>query len=90
MITLEKLSEKTLDLCNKKGWKRDWQAGVYLHLEASEFIEALRGKHGCPIEEAGDTLFVLLSICAANGIKIDEVVDRLNRKVDILCIDNAN
>lgn len=31
-------------------------SGIYLHLEASEFIESLRGKGGNPTNEADDVL----------------------------------
>jgi hypothetical protein len=47
---------------------------VYLHLEASELIEALRGKHGDPKSEAADVLLVLMSITEANGIAWLDVV----------------
>ena len=77
------LQRRTLDACRKEGWDRGWKtAGCCLHLECSEFIEALRGKHGDPIEEAGDVLFVLLSMPADYDISIDEVACALEMKMD--------
>lgn len=44
---LEKHLQRIQAICQTKGWKKDWaNGGVYLHLEVSEFIEALRGKGG--------------------------------------------
>lgn len=79
---LQKLADLALDVCNEKGWSRRWQnAGCYLHLEASEFIEALRGKgESTPEEEAADVLFVLLSTCAGNDLRMDKVLAEFNRK----------
>ena len=46
---LEMLSNMCSEICKDKGWKTDWEGGgCYLHLEASEFIESLRGKKGTP------------------------------------------
>ena len=79
------LQERTLRVCHQEGWARGWTAaGCCLHLEASEFIEACRGKQGDPVEEAGDVLFVLLSMAADYGIGIDEIaiglISKMNRK----------
>lgn len=58
---LARLARKSYAHCQRNGWSRDWrEAGCYLHLEASEFTEALRGK-GDFEQEAADVLFVLLS-----------------------------
>lgn len=66
--------------CAREGWSRDWRhAGCYLHLEVSEFIEALRGKRGDPVDEAADILFVLLSTLQANNVSVPAVLDRLAR-----------
>jgi len=62
-------------MCKARDWSLHWTArGSYLHLEASELIEALRGKRGDPKSEAADVLLVLMSITEANGIPWDEVV----------------
>lgn len=79
---LDDLAERCLALCIEKGWSRHWEAvGCHMHLEASEFIEALRGKHGDPIEEAGDVLFVLLSAMGASKLSVAETVAALERKL---------
>jgi len=49
---------------------------VYLHLEASELIEALRGKHGDPLSEAADVLLVLMSITENAGIPWCDVLNQ--------------
>jgi len=68
-------------VCRIAGWSRDWkEGGCALHLEVSEFIEALRKKRGDIIEEAGDILFVLLSILADQDIDIERVFDRMDQK----------
>ncbi len=54
---------------------------MYLHLEASELIEAIRGKHGDPLDEAGDVLFVLMSITEAEGIPFIDVLTHLTQKI---------
>lgn len=75
MSDLKELALLSKLVCEKMGWSRGWQnAGCYLHLEASEFIEALRGKGESPPEaEAADVLFVLLSTCLGNNIDLDDV-----------------
>lgn len=84
------VQQLTYAVCQKFGWDRDWkQAGVMLHLEVSEFIEALRGKDdGNVIEEAGDVLFVLLSILQAQNISIMDVIASLESKsINLLQMD---
>lgn len=82
---LDKLAEKCLESCEKKNWSRTaLEAGVFLHLEVSEFIESFRGKGGDPpVEEGGDVLFVLLSILANYGIKPSECIQFLEKKAKI-------
>jgi len=49
-------------ICAEHKWTKDWsRGGCYIHLEVSEFIEALRGK-GDPVDELGDVLFTLLAV----------------------------
>ena len=82
-IDYEALQARTLRACRQEGWARGWtSAGCCLHLEASEFIEACRGKHGDPVEEAGDVLFVLLSMAADYDISITEIASKLIDKMD--------
>jgi len=79
------LPHRVLAMCKARNWSLHWTArGAYLHLEASELIEALRGKRGDPTSEAADVLLVLMSITESNGInwasvirKCDETVERL-------------
>lgn len=85
-ITLESVTEKAVQLCGQRGWVRDWrQGGVHLHLEASEFIEALRGKGDEPPQsEAGDVLFVLFTLLVAHGLSPRGALQDLNAKLDKL------
>lgn len=79
---LRALSDACMELVLKKRWRRDWQeAGCYLMLECSEFIEAIRGKNGDPVEEAGDILFVLLTTMSEHNIDVGDVLDFLANKV---------
>jgi len=58
-------------VCEKHGWEKDWsRGGCYIHLEVSEFIEAVRGK-GDPIDELGDVLFTLIAV--ADYYNVDPV-----------------
>ena len=79
---LARLARKAYAHCQQKGWSRDWrEAGCYLHLEASEFTEALRGKGDCE-QEAADVLFVLLSTMEAHGIGVDWVLEILEQRLE--------
>jgi hypothetical protein len=83
--SLELLPARVLEVCERRGWSTRWtERGAYLHLEASELIEAVRGKEGDPLEEAADVLFVLMSITEANDLPWDRVVSRLAGKVEHL------
>jgi len=71
------LPARVLSMCKKRGWDLSWSSrGVYLHLEASELIEALRGKHGDPLSEAADVLLVLMSITENAGIPWGNVLEQ--------------
>lgn len=87
---LQAIACAALSKCRRREWKRDWaNGGVYLHLEVSEFIEALRGKRTKtqaqldamaatePESEAADVLFVLLSTIAQSGLSMQRIVSRL-------------
>lgn len=81
------LAEKVLKTCKLKGWGLDWsRRGCYLHLEASELIESIRGKRGDPASEAADILFCLMSITEGAGIEWKEVLQRLKCLVDRLSL----
>lgn len=71
----EALAERVLAVCKKRDWSLHWTArGAYLHLEASELIEAVRGKRGDPKAEAADVLIVLMSITQSNGVAWQDVI----------------
>jgi NTP pyrophosphatase (non-canonical NTP hydrolase) len=66
---------RALEYSKAKGWERDWShGGCYLHLEASEFIESLRGKKGDPQKELADTLFVLFSVAAEHELDVEAAI----------------
>lgn len=73
---------KATRLVREKGWGREWDSGgCVLHLEVSEFIEALRGKGSdSPETEAADVLFVLLSMMDAHGVNPHRVVEILDER----------
>lgn len=91
MTDLQKISKDSLTLCDLKGWSRDWsQGGCYLHLEASEFIESLRGKGDSnPLEEGVDTLFVLVSLMANYGVDFETAVITMRERMDRLLTEGA-
>lgn len=63
------------------GWDKGWsKGGCYIHLEVSEFIEALRGK-GDPLDELGDVLFALLSVADHYGIDPEEAMEHSRKKL---------
>jgi hypothetical protein len=71
------LPARILTMCKKRGWSLHWTSrGAYLHLEASELIEALRGKRSDPLSEAADVLLVLMSITENAGIPWAEVLNQ--------------
>lgn len=75
---LEELADRCIQACNKNEWERNWSnGGCYLHLEASEFIEALRGK-GEPYSEAADVLFVLLAMFRHHEMDIQDIFQNLD------------
>jgi NTP pyrophosphatase (non-canonical NTP hydrolase) len=75
-----------LEVCAARGWSLHWTArGAYLHLEASELIEAWRGKGTSTVaEEAGDVLLVLFSILGAAKVPWADAVGCARAKVEEL------
>ena len=72
------LASRVLAMCKKRDWSLHWTArGSYLHLEASELIESLRGKRGDPKSEAADVLLVLMSITENAGIAWSDVLKQV-------------
>ena len=81
-MKLNELAADVLAMCRKREWSLHWTArGAYLHLESSELIEAIRGKHGDPLSEAADVLLVLMSITQNEGIAFTDVVEQARRTV---------
>lgn len=79
---LDALAARVVAMCEHRQWSMHWTArGAYLHLESSELIEAIRGKHGDPTEEAGDVLLVLMSITQAAGIPFSRVIESAEAKL---------
>lgn len=79
------LPADVLAVCKQRNWSLHWTArGAYLHLEASELIEAIRGKRGDPTDEAGDVLIVLMSITEHAGIPWGMVEAAARAKVESL------
>jgi hypothetical protein len=77
------LSDAALDLCLAKKWSLDWrECGCCLHLEASELVEAYRGKGDSSVKaEAADTLIMLAAIVGASGLSWDAVVQEAFDKI---------
>lgn len=74
------LRESVLAAARALGWSLDWrERGAYLHLEASELIEAVRGKAGDPREEAADVLITLLAV---SPLGLDDLVAVAQAKLD--------
>jgi NTP pyrophosphatase (non-canonical NTP hydrolase) len=82
MIDIEEFSKETFKFAEEMGYVKDWsRGGCYIHLEASEFIEALRGK-GNPIEELGDLLSTIFSVCENYNISVVDGIESARRKMD--------
>ncbi|KKL28443.1 hypothetical protein LCGC14_2375110 [marine sediment metagenome] len=59
----ETLRPRILAMMVKRGWSTHWiHRSAYLHLEAAELAEAVRGKRGDPLAESGDVLITLLAL----------------------------
>ncbi len=76
MINFNKYILFVREVCNYRKWKKDWSCGgCYIHLEASEFIEAVRGK-GDPVEELGDVLFTVLAVADYYDVDPTEALNK--------------
>lgn len=82
MDEIDKFADEVYDFTvNEMGWKKDWSnGGCYIHLEASEFIEALRCK-GDPVDELGDLLMCILSVCRNYNIKPSDAMEKARIKM---------
>ena len=71
MSRVQEAAEKALSVCKHNNWERGWsRAGCYLHLEVSEFIEALRGKGDTTLlEEAADDIIAGQEPRFPNGVR---------------------
>ena len=82
MVDIDEFAKKSLDFCKEMGWTKDWlKGGCYIHLEASEFIEALRGK-GDPLEELGDVLNTVLSVAEYYNLSPSEAILKSKKKMN--------
>jgi NTP pyrophosphatase (non-canonical NTP hydrolase) len=65
-----------------RGWSLHWvHRSAYLHLEAAELAEAVRGKHGDTLDESADVLITLLGL-SPHGL--DEIRAAAEAKVQRL------
>lgn len=84
MINIDEFAKETFEFTKSMGWTKDWiKGGCYIHLEASEFIEALRGK-GDPIDELGDLLITIFSVCENYNIPITDGIKAARNKMAVL------
>jgi hypothetical protein len=73
--------DRTSRACESRKWNKSWgPGGCYLHLEVSEFIEALRGK-GNPVEEAADVLVAFFALLGAYEITEKMLESALKEKL---------
>jgi len=57
------LRDRILAMMEKRGWSTEWiHRSAYLHLEAAELAEAVRGKRGDTLDESADVLITLLGL----------------------------
>ena len=85
MNELNLMAARVVQMCKKREWPLHWtHRGAYLHLESSELIEAIRGKRGEPVDEAGDVLLVLMSITEHEGIPFTQVIESAKEKLAYL------
>jgi NTP pyrophosphatase (non-canonical NTP hydrolase) len=83
---IDQLAAEVIEVCKARNWSLHWTArGAYLHLEASELIEAIRGKgNSTPQAEAADVLIVLMSITQNAGIRFSGVVNAAKATLQML------
>lgn len=83
MNKLDELVVRIKNICDKRKWdKSALPGGCYIHLEVSEFIEALRGKgKSLPVEEAGDVLVAFFAVLGHYGFSASEVLIELEKTV---------
>ncbi len=78
------LREKIVAMMTKRGWSMSWiHRSAYLHLEAAELAEAVRGKRGDPLDESADVLITLLAL---SPFELDAIVAAAHNKVNLLMV----
>ena len=89
MVDVDIFADEVYDFTvNKMGWEKDWShGGCYIHLEASEFIESLRCKGGDPVDELGDLLMCIFSVCRNYNIKPSDAIKKSRDKMEVVLRD---
>jgi len=82
-MTLTQLANRVRTVCEDNQWdKTALPGGCYIHLEVSEFIEALRGKGNSSAEqEAGDVIIALLAVMSHYNISPDDVIKAAEKTI---------
>ena len=84
MNDMKELAELCWKKCQDNEWNREWHnASFYLHTEAVEFTEAIKGNRGQPGWEAADLFFVILSTLEAHNVDVRDVLEMLKIKYDL-------
>jgi NTP pyrophosphatase (non-canonical NTP hydrolase) len=80
---IQTLADRIGAVAKHRNWKKNWSSGgCYIHLEVSEFIEALRGKGDTtPAAEAGDILVALFAVLDWYKIPVAEVFENTNKAI---------
>ena len=73
------LQASVLTVMERRGWSRHWtHRSAYLHLEAAELAEAIRGKRGDTLEESADVLMTLLAFSPHD---LPEIIEKATEQV---------
>jgi len=84
-IDVNEVARRVLAVCRRRGWSLHWESrSAQLHGKASELMDAVRGKRGVVLEEAGDVLFCLMAVTEHSGIPFSEVIAQAERKAATL------
>lgn len=77
------MRERILKMMQRKGWSTHWiHRSAYLHLEAAELAEAVRGKRGDTLDESADVLITLLALSPHDLPEIIEEVEKKLEKIE--------
>jgi len=80
-VDIDGLINRTGEACKVRGWSKNWApGGCYLHLEVSEFIEALRGK-GDILDESADVMICFFALLAEYGVTGDMLAIAIEKKL---------